>query len=137
MPFCILSDAKRRKELRPPDIVNDPFAHFLRAILRSPFYLYLGSADIGVKRSVDSFPYQRSLFLQVEMLEQHSDRKNLGKRIGDIQPFRLRPRTVDRLKNRCAFTCRRRRQKSHRTADAGTFVCQDITECIFSLSTYI
>ena len=53
------------------DVVGNPLAHFLCAILSSTLNLNLGGAHIGVERGIHSLAHKRTLVVKTKMLEKH------------------------------------------------------------------
>ena len=104
------------------DIIHNPLPDFRRSVTLPAFHLDFRRTHIGIQRSIHSLAYQCAFFLQIKVLEQHGHGKNLGQRIGYVQSLGLRPRTMNRFKNRRMLTRRSRRQQAHGTGDTRALV---------------
>lgn len=75
----------------PADVVGNPLPYFSGAILGTALHLNLGSADVGLKGSVNGLAHEGTLLLEVEVLQEHGHGEYLGQRIGDIEALGLGP----------------------------------------------
>ena len=79
--------------------LHNPLTDFLRSVMRSAFYLNFGCTYVGVKTGSDSAAHELGFGLKVKVFEEHGYGKNLRKWVGDVLTLRLRPTTMDGLKN--------------------------------------